>query len=89
MPDFYVDEISIEPSEYVNACSKRELIELIEVLVEEGKLPRTVLKQDVQSKSYSRLQDEFSLKLGKLVEKYHSISKEDEEKLEQIFKKYL
>jgi hypothetical protein len=41
MPDFYVDEMSIEPEEFVQACSKRELKELIDYLVEEDLVKRS------------------------------------------------
>lgn len=89
MPYFTPDDLDIEPSEYLNSCSKREIKELIEFLVEDGHLPKSVLIQSETSKSHSRLQSEFSEKLDMLAKKYHSISKEDEEILETIFKKYL
>jgi hypothetical protein len=43
MPDFYVDEMSIEPEEFVQACSKRELNELIDYLVEEDLVKRSTV----------------------------------------------
>lgn len=36
MPDFSVDDIEINPGEYVYACNKREIAQLIDELVEEG-----------------------------------------------------
>lgn len=36
MPTFYVDEIDISPSEFVNACSARERQELINFLSKNG-----------------------------------------------------
>jgi len=36
MPDFQVDDISIDPDEFVSACNKQGLNELIEALVEDG-----------------------------------------------------
>lgn len=88
MPEF-TTEIDIEPSEYIDSCSKSEIKELIEMLVEDGHIPKSSLSQSEHSKSYSKLQQEFTLKLEQLSNKYHSISVEDEEKLEQIFKRYL
>ena len=89
MPDFDLDYIEIEPSEFVDKCTSREKKELIEILVEDGWLPKSVLIGVTHSKSYSRLQEEFSKKLEGLLNKFHSISKEDEEILETLFKKYL
>lgn len=35
MPDFTTD-VDIDPSEYVNSCSRKEKEELAEILIEEG-----------------------------------------------------
>jgi hypothetical protein len=40
MPDFQVEDIDIDPSEYVYACNKREIKELIDTLVEEGHISK-------------------------------------------------
>jgi hypothetical protein len=93
MPDFYVDDIEIEPYEYVRACSKSEIRELIIELVEEEHLPKSVLSQMKTDKNgkpkTSILEDEFLDKMEKLSQKFHCISKEHEEILETIFKKYI
>jgi hypothetical protein len=86
MPEFSSD-IDIEPSEFIDNCSKREIKELIEILVDDGHLPKSVLRKS--NTSYSRLEEEFSDKLDELSKKYHSISSEDEEILNKIFKKYI
>lgn len=93
MPEFYVEEIDIEPYEFVRACSKSEIRELIIELVEEEHLPKSVLQQmntDKDGKrNISMLEQEFLEKIDKLSKRYHSISREDEETLETIFKKYI
>lgn len=90
MPNIDVNA-DIEPSEFIYACSKSDIKELIEILVEDEHLPASVLtKNNPQSKgSYSRLQNEFTEKMGKLIDNYHSISTEDEEILNEILKKYI
>ena len=92
MPEF-TSEIDVDPYEYVSSCSKREIRELIVELVDEGHLPKTVLGQIQSDKEgkprTSILEDEFLDKIAKLGQKYHTISKEDEETIENIFKKYL
>ena len=40
MPDFYAEDISIDPDEFVQACSRRELKELVDYLVEDGLVTR-------------------------------------------------
>lgn len=93
MPDFSCEDISIEPYEYVRACRPSEIRDLIIELVEEEHLPKTVLNQvriDKNGKAKtSVLEDEFLGKMNKLSEKYHTLTKEDEESLEVMFKKYL
>jgi hypothetical protein len=36
MPDFYVDDLDISPSDFIDSCSKGEITELIEILKEDG-----------------------------------------------------
>lgn len=93
MPEFYVDDIDIEPYEFVRACSKSEIKDLIIELVEEEHLPKSVLQQMNTDKNgkpkTSILEDEFLEKMDKLSQKFHVISREDEDTLETIFKKYI
>ena len=93
MPDFSCDEISIEPYEYVRACRSSEIRELIIELVDEEHLPKSVLKLidlgDDGTTKTTYLENEFIEKINLLSQKYHSLTKEDEEFLEMIFKKYI
>jgi hypothetical protein len=36
MPSFYVDDVDIDPDEFLSSCNKREVQELIDALVESG-----------------------------------------------------
>lgn len=86
MPEFdtYVD---VDVDEFVSACSKREIKELIDVLVEEGHInPSAVEGND---KSIGVLESIFIEKMDGLKEKYYRLSREDENILEELFKKYL
>ena len=87
MPNFeaYAD-VDVDVDEFVSVCSKREIKELIEVLVEDGHLPKAAV---VETKNVGIFQNEFLGKMNNLVDNYYRISKEDEEILENLFKKYL
>jgi len=87
MPDFYVDELTIDAYEYVTSCTKSEIEELISELVDGDYLPKNVLGPN--NDKLSKAQFDFSEKLNKLVNVYYSLSKEDEEILESIIKKYV
>ena len=89
MPEFetYVD---VDVDEFISVCSKREITRLIECLVEEDYLPESVLtfKQDGNDKR-GRMESEFIEKLDQLKDKYYSLSVEEEDSIEKIFKKHL
>ena len=40
MPDFSVEDVDISPDEFVYACSKKEIKELIDTLVEENHISK-------------------------------------------------
>ena len=87
MPDFYVDTLTIDAYEYVTSCTKSEIEELISELVDGDYLPKNVLGPN--NDKLSKTQNEFAENLQKLVNVYYSVSKEDEEILESIIKKYV
>ena len=88
----YID-IDIEIYEFVRSCSKNEIKELIEELIENEYLPKDVLnkkgdvKKEMSRKTGSEI--EFSNKLDKLKEKYFSLSQDEELFLQNIFNKYI
>lgn len=43
MPDFQVEDVDVSPDEFVYACNKREIKELIDTLIEENH----IVKNDV------------------------------------------
>jgi hypothetical protein len=86
MPYFSTD-IDIDVYEFVSSCSRKEIKNLIDVLVEDGHLPELILNNGTNN-TLGYHESEFIEKLTKLGTKYYSLSKEDEETLEKIFKKY-
>ena len=84
--DVYVD-IDIDVDDFLNECDSRDIKDLIESLVEDGHLPKSVLNSP--NDKLGKLESDFTNKIDSLKNKYYSISQEDEEILNQIFKKYL
>lgn len=82
--EVYVD---IEVDEFVDSCSKREIKELIDYLVEEGHLSDEVI--DKNNPKMGSLEMGFIENINKLKGKYYSLSSEDEGEIMKIFKKYL
>lgn len=86
MPEFdtYVD---VDVDEFVSACSKREIKELIDSLIEDGHLNASAIPGN--DKNIGVFESQFIEKLDGLKEKYYRLSQEDEKTLEDLFKKYL
>ena len=86
MPDFstYID---IEPSEYVDECSKSDIKELIEELVIHGYINKS--DSLIDKEKISLMEQEFHEKLDKLKSKYYNLLPEDEETLKNLFLKYV
>jgi hypothetical protein len=77
MPDFST-EIDIEPWEYISECSRREIDELIETLIEDGHLARFNGKVVPTKEGSSAMELEWDESLTKLRFSKHLLSNEDE-----------
>lgn len=91
MPSFYVDEIEIEPYEYIDTCTKSEIRDLISELVDRGHLPTSVKqfqKIDEKKKGFHPSEAEYENALDKLHGKYTNLSREDEETILKIANKF-
>jgi len=64
MPEFYVEDIDIDPSEFVSACSKREIGELIDALAEDGYIANPI--NSVPAEDKNLLDEEWDGVIGKL-----------------------
>lgn len=87
MPDFstYID---IEPYEYVSECSQRDIVELIETLVEEGHISRSALVSIEREKNKNLLDEEWDTITDKLNQNRLMLSNEEEEIIRKISKRF-
>ncbi len=81
-------DVDIDVDEFVSNCRKRDIKELIESLVDSGHLPKSVLKMSEDDRR-TLGEIEFSEKLEVLKSKYYSLSPEEEEFFEKVFKRLL
>ena len=86
MPDFSA-EIDIEPWEYVSECSRREIDDLIETLIEDGHLDRFNGKAVPTKEGASVMDIEWDELLTKIRMSKHLLSNEDENKIIEIGKR--
>ena len=84
MPDF-TTEIDIDPYEYVSECSKREIKELIECLIDEGHINSN---SPLVDKNKSILDEEWDEVVDKILSSRLIMSTEDEQMIRLISKKY-
>jgi hypothetical protein len=87
MPDFST-EIDIEPYEYVSACSKREIVELLESLVEGGHISRSTITTIDADRNKNLLDEEWDVITDKLNQNRLMLSNEEEELIRKISKRF-
>ena len=81
--------IDIDVDDFLSSCSSRDIKELIRGLVDDEHLPKEVLKVKDEIVSRGRGEEDFAIKLEKLKIRYYSLTQEEEEFFDKIFKKYL
>lgn len=88
MPTFYEEaEFDIEPYEYVSSCSKREIKELIEELVDSGHLSRSAIQLKTGD-TPSILDMEWDDICYKIQNNRLNLSNEEEELIRKISKRF-
>jgi hypothetical protein len=87
MSNFDVEtDIDIDIEEFVDACNKREIDELIDYLVECEYLPPTMLSEVISSKTFS--EKDFEEKLSKIANNRFLLSDEELELIEKIANRF-
>jgi hypothetical protein len=87
MPDFNTS-IEIEPWEYVSECSKRDIEDLIETLINDGHLD-TFNGKVKPSNSNTLMDDKWNDTLEKLRNSRHLLSIEEENRITEIGEKFI
>lgn len=85
MPEF-TQEIDIDASEYIYACSPREIHELIDELEGSGYIKPNSRLNDDECGTLNDVSD-FNDMLYKIIENKHQLTIEDEQIIVNIFKK--
>ena len=89
MPYFdYDGDINIDVDDFLSACGSSEIKELIEALVEDDHLPKSVLEVIQNKSSIGVAESEFEDALDKLRGKWNVLSKEEEELIVKISKRF-
>jgi hypothetical protein len=85
MPNF---DQQIDVDEFLYGCTKSEIQEVIDNLIERGSLPESVKNMTKSSVQYSVAESEFEDALYKLHGKWNSLSKEEEQTIIKISKRF-
>jgi hypothetical protein len=86
MPDFST-EIDIEPYEYISACSKRDIDDLIESLIEDGHLDSFNGRVKPKREGVTVMELEWDELMMKIRNSKHLLSNEDESRIIDIANK--
>ena len=83
MPEFYVEDLDIDPSDFVSACSKREIEELIDALTEDGYIVKPINSVPLEDKNL--LDEEWDEVIAKLAGRGRlRLTNEEEEIIRKI-----
>jgi len=85
MPTFYGEDIDINVDDFLNACNGKEKDELIDALIEDGYISKS---QVDLYKEMSAPEQIFEEHLNALQGKWNSLTKEEEEIIMVIAKKF-
>ena len=88
MPDFST-EIDIEPYEYVSACSKRDIDDLIESLIEDGHLDSLNGRVKPKREGATVMELEWDELMTKIRNSKHLLSNDDESRIIEIANKLI
>ena len=87
MPTFYSDDIDIDPSDFVDACDRQEIQELIDVLIEDGYIKQTA--RPVSEAREDNLMDlTYKNAIEKLLDKRIYLTLEEEQFIINLANKY-
>ena len=87
MPTFYSDDIDIDPSDFVDACDRQEIQELIDVLIEDGYIKQTA--RPVSEAREDNLMDlTYKNAIEKLLDKRIYLTLEEEQFIINLASKY-
>jgi hypothetical protein len=91
MPNFTaynVDvDVDIDVDDFLSECSKREIKELINALIEDGHLAKHPLLPGHEVK-LSKMEEEFMGKLHTISSKYYQMSDEELDMIDKLYNKY-
>lgn len=85
---YFDTEVHVDVDEFINACHTSDIEDLIDALINDGHLPKSVLSEK-NNESIGKGEKVFGENLDKLKKVYYSVSVEDEQILEKIFRKYI
>ena len=85
MPTFYAEDIDIDVDEFISSCDSSEIKELINCLVEGGYLNPD---RTISDRGMSVGESFYVEAIEKLANKYHMLTREEEELIIKISKRF-
>ena len=87
MPTFYSEDIDIDPSDFVDACDRQEIQELIDVLIEDGYIKQTA-RPVSEAREDNLMDSTYKNAIEKLLDKRIYLTLEEEQFILTLANKY-
>jgi hypothetical protein len=87
MPTFYSEDIDLDPSDFVDACSRQEIEELIDILIEDGYINGSA-RPASETQEDNLLDITYKNALNKLYDKRIYLTLEEEQFIINLANKY-
>ena len=88
MPRFTPDDVDLSPYEFLDVCTQKEITQVMEWLYETGQIRKVQIKSS-SGRHMSISEEIFNEHIEAIIENYYSLTKEDDDTILKIGKKFL
>jgi hypothetical protein len=88
MPYFTPDDIDIDVDEFLSSCDSSEIEQVVDYLIEDGRITPERKFSQLRERGMSVGESFYVEAIEKLSDKYHMLSKEEEELIIKLAKRF-
>lgn len=88
MPYFTPDDLDIDVDDFLSSCSSREIEQVIDYLIEDGRITPERKFSQLRERGLSVGESFYVEAIENLADKYHMLTKEEEELIIKLSKRF-